>query len=333
MTPRQVEACLDLWAETAGGIATLVNLSENHTFRIEAPHGRFFLRVHRPGYQSAVAIESELAWLKALRAETTLPVPRPLVGRNGCVLQHLPVGEADHRHGVLFAAAPGQQPTPSDDLSALFEALGRYVAVAHRQVENFVRPQDFVRPRWDAAAILDPDGLWGDWRTAPRIEGGVATILERLDAALRADLAAYGDEPDRFGLIHADMRLANLLVDGDRVTLIDFDDCGFGWFMYDFAAALSFHEDDSRAADWRARWLAGYQVVRPLRPADRAILDCMVLLRRMALLAWIGSHRETELAQAHAEQFAGGTVALAERYLERRQTSAVSRLSPDASRL
>ncbi len=38
------------------------------------------------------------------------------------------------------------------------------------------------------------------------------------------------------------MRLANLLIDGDRVTLIDFDDCGFGWFMYDFAAAISFFE-------------------------------------------------------------------------------------------
>ena len=68
---------LDLWRETAGGRATLINLSENHTFRIDAPAGRTVLRVHRPGYHTAASIESELAWLEALRRDTDLPVVRP----------------------------------------------------------------------------------------------------------------------------------------------------------------------------------------------------------------------------------------------------------------
>ena len=57
------------------------------------------------------------------------------------------------------------------------------------------------------------------------------------------------------------MRLANLLVDGDRVTLIDFDDCGFGWFVYDFAAAISFYEDRPNVAALRESWIAGYTKV------------------------------------------------------------------------
>jgi Ser/Thr protein kinase RdoA (MazF antagonist) len=316
MTPAGVEPCLGLWAETTGGRATLVNHSENHTFRVDAAAGRFFLRVHRPGYQSAAAIASELAWLTALRAETGLPVPRPLAGRDGEIIQRLSTAGAAPRHAVLFAAEPGREPTPADDLSGLFETLGRYAATAHRHAEKFRPPAGFVRPRWDAT-ILDANELWGDWRKAPHVDGSVAAILTRLDGALRADLAAYGTAPGRFGLIHADMRLANLLVDADRVTLIDFDDCGFGWFMYDFAAAISFYEDDPRAAHWRTRWLAGYRTVRPLDPVDLAILDAMVLLRRMALLAWIGSHHETPLAQAHADAFAAGTAALAETYLDR----------------
>jgi Ser/Thr protein kinase RdoA (MazF antagonist) len=315
MRPSEVDSWLDYWAETAGGRATLVNHSENHTFRIAAPGGRYFLRVHRPGYQSATAIESELAWLTALRRETDLPVPRPLPGRDGRLLQQLAAGEGAPRHAVLFAAEPGREPTPADDLAALFETLGRYAATAHRQAESFRPPAGFIRQRWDAGAILDAGGLWGDWRIAPHVEGRVAAVLAGLDAALRAELAAYGDAADRFGLIHADMRLANLLVDGDRVTLIDFDDCGFGWFMYDFAAAVSFHEDDPQAGEWRTRWLAGYEAVRPLAAADRVVLDAMVLLRRMALLAWIGSHHETELAQAHADDFAAGTARLAGKYL------------------
>jgi len=315
MTPSEVESWLACWAETAGGRAVLVNHSENHTFRVEGPEGCTFLRVHRPGYQSDAAIESELAWLTALHAETDLPVPRPLPGRDGRLLQRLAMGGAGPRHAVLFAAEPGREPTPADDLFGLFETLGRYAAAAHRHAKSFRPPAGFVRPRWDAGAILDPEGLWGDWRVAPGVAGGIARVLGELDRALRSALTAYGTGPDRFGLIHADMRLANLLVEGGRVTLIDFDDCGFGWFMYDFAAAVSFHEDDSRAAEWRARWLAGYEAVRPLTPPDRAMLDAMVLLRRMALLAWIGSHHETALARAHAADFAARTATLAGRYL------------------
>ena len=51
-------------------------------------------------------------------------------------------------------------------------------------------------------------------------------MLGRLAAALRARLAAFGTGPARYGLIHADIRLANLLVDDGRVSVIDFDDCG-----------------------------------------------------------------------------------------------------------
>jgi Ser/Thr protein kinase RdoA (MazF antagonist) len=324
MAPSEVESWLDRWAETAGGRAALVNLSENHTFRVDGPGGRFFLRLHRPGYQSAAAIESELAWLAALRAETELPVPRPLPGRDGRLLQRLASGGIP-RHAVLFAAEPGREPTPADDLAAVFETLGRYAATAHRHAEAFRPPPGFVRPRWEAGAILDADGLWGDWRKAPHVEGTVGAALADLDGTLRAELAGYGEAPNRFGLIHADMRLANLLVEGRRVTLIDFDDCGFGWFMYDFAAAISFHEADARAGEWRARWLAGYEAVRPLALADRAVLDAMVLLRRMALLAWIGSHHETRLARVHADGFAAATARMAEAYL-RRAGSGESRL-------
>ena len=108
------------------------------------------------------------------------------------------------------------------------------------------------------------------------------------------------------------MRLANLLVDGDRVTLIDFDDCGFGWFMYDLAASLSFIETSPQLASLKAGWIAGYEAVRPLSSDDLRIVDAMILLRRMALLAWIGSHAETGLARQHAGRFAVDTAALAE---------------------
>ena len=47
-------------------------------------------------------------------------------------------------------------------------------------------------------------------------------------------------------MIHGDLRLANLLVDGETTKVIDFDDCGFGWLMYDCATTVSFFEHNRR---------------------------------------------------------------------------------------
>src|SRR5262249_34337093 len=85
-----------------------------------------------------------------------------------------------------------------------------------------------------------------------------------------AALGSYGRGDDRFGLIHADVRLANLLVDGDDIQVIDFDDCGFGWFMFDLATAVSFMEHDPRVPELCDAWVRGYRRVLPLPAADEA---------------------------------------------------------------
>ena len=100
------------------------------------------------------------------------------------------------------------------------------------------------------------------------------------------------------------------------MRVIDFDDCGFTWFMYDFATTVSFMEDHPRVPELRDAWLEGYRSVAPLDPADEAELDTFVMLRRLLLVAWIGSHHTfaTEAAELGAG-FTAGTCALAERYL------------------
>ncbi len=302
------------WPQAKGGEVALINLSENHTFRVEAPGGlRFALRLHRARYQSRTAIGSELAWLEAITDQTDIPVPRPIPGADGEIVQEV----APDRFAALFAFERGEVPSEEGDLTALFTTLGRYAATLHKHVSEWTQPEKFVRPIWDAAGILDSDGPWGNWRKAPHAEGETAEVLEALDGRLREDLRAYGTDIDKFGLVHADMRLANLLVDAGEVLLLDFDDSGYGWFLYDLAASLSFIETSPQVPALIRAWLTGYLEVRALKPEDIRMIDAMILLRRMALLAWIGSHGETALAQRHAERFALDTAAMARKYLSR----------------
>lgn len=296
----------------------LLNISENATYAVDDPvAGRSVLRVHRPGYHSRAAIESELAWIDALRADGVVATPAVLPARDArrVVVGRHPDGE--ERYVVRFAWVEGVEPHGArlvDD----FTELGAVTARLHAHARSWVRPAEFTRFRWDVDTCLGPRGHWGRWQDGLAVGPAEREILGRLAATVQARLAAFGDGPDRFGLVHADMRLANLLVDPagtGGVNVIDFDDCGFGWFMYDLGASLSFIEHDPAVPDLIDAWVTGYQQVAPLSPAEIAELPTFVMLRRLLLVAWIGSHSDTDLARAMGEEYTATSCDLAEAYL------------------
>ena len=316
---RLAEASLSLWDLPDGATLRLINVSENVTYRVEAAGGyRAILRVHRKDYHTRRAIECELAWLKALDEERVLSTHRCYPGRNGDVIQSATIdGLAGARFLVLFSYLDGAPPDETGDMAAGFTELGAIAARCHEHVLGWQKPDNFERLVWDADAVFGSSPTWGNWRDGPQVDEAVRAVLERVEQVVRARLHAFGKAPERYNLIHADMRFANLLVDAKGTRLIDFDDCGFGWFLYDFAAAISFIEDDPRVPELKAAWLRGYRTVRRLSEADEAEMDTFIMLRRMALLAWIGSHSEAPEPQALAPGFAATTARLGEAYLRK----------------
>ena len=301
---------------------TLLNISENATYRVDDPtRGRVtVLRVNRPGYHSRQAIESELAWVRALREDDVVRTAHVVHTDDDerVVVAGHPDGET--RHAVMFEWVPGDEP-PSDRLVDDFAELGAITARLHRHARTWPRPAGFTRFRWDYDTSIGDHGHWGRWQDGLGMGPAELTQLGRLAATLRERLALFGTGEDRFGLIHADMRLANLLVDGPDVAVIDFDDCGFGWYMYDLGSSLSFIEHDPRVPEMIDSWVRGYRTKMPLSAAEEAELPTFVLLRRLLLVAWIGSHADTDLAQEMGEEFTRVSCALAEDYLTRFATT------------
>jgi Ser/Thr protein kinase RdoA (MazF antagonist) len=99
------------------------------------------------------------------------------------------------------------------------------------------------------------------------------------------------------------------------VHVIDFDDCGFGWFLYDLGSSLSFVEHDPRVPELVDAWVTGYRRVAPLSVAEIAELPTFVMLRRLLLVAWIGSHSDTDLARSMGAEYTAASCDLAEAYL------------------
>ena len=306
-----ITSILDLWGLDPNARVSLINVSENLTYRIDrSSEPPLILRAHRIGYHSAKAIKSELAWAAALQEDGVIETPSAIPGLNGDILQ-----EQNRQHFVLFEFIQGAMPNETDDLVGKFQSLGKIAAATHVHSLGWTRPQGFTRLTWDLDAILGPKPIWGRWQDAPNVTDDLAALIGKTADRITSQLLDYGMERSRFGLIHADMRLANLLVDGEDIRLIDFDDCGFGWYMYDFAAAVSFVETDPALSDWKAAWFKGYETIRSLTKADHAIMDSLIMLRRLNLLGWIGSHMEATEPQELAPYFAQDTADLAEKYL------------------
>ena len=194
----------------------LLNVSENATFLVSDPGaGPSVLRVHRLGYHTEQEIASELAWMDALRAEAGVRTPRVLLAAGGQRVVTVPENGRQERHCVRFEFLPGTEPggEPGSRLTGRhFEELGEITARMHRHARRWARPEWFTRFHWDYAAAFGDRARWGRWQDGVGVGPSERPVLARLDDTLHARLSAFGQGPERYGLVHADTRLANLLV-------------------------------------------------------------------------------------------------------------------------
>lgn len=245
-----------LWG---GTITRLIKNRENVVFEMALPTGRAALRLHRVGYQSLPAIQSELWWVAALQAAgVAVPAPHAaLSGELAVTLPHGricsaiawvegdPLGEAD----VPFTASP-------EALTARFHRLGALLAQMHETTSALTLPSWFTRARWDLDGLAGDNPFWGRFWEHPSLTSAEVETFVAIRDYLRAQLAALPD-PD-IGPIHADVLRENVLLKDEQLTLIDFDDSGIGYRLYDLGTALSQNLEEPHYTAMRDALIAGY---------------------------------------------------------------------------
>jgi Ser/Thr protein kinase RdoA (MazF antagonist) len=294
----------------AAGPPRLVSDRENTVFEARLADGtRAALRLHRAGYRDAGAIEAELAWTGRLAA-AGFPCPAPLPCRNGHLLARAP----DGRHASLVTWIDGAplSDSPEDDLPALYRRLGALVAELHAAGDRFA-PVPAAFPRWDAEALLGEAPLWGRFWQNPALSRDEADLLHAARRAARDRLEA-AEAPD-IGLIHADLLADNVLDDGARLWIIDFDDCGLGHRAYDLATALVSHCGRPGYPELFAALVTGYASRRGSAARLTAELPLFVMLRAMASCGWIAGRAAPDDPRQRA--YAERALRLAERWMAR----------------
>ncbi len=277
----------------------LMKYRENAVFKVndKTSGKQYAIRVHRPEYQTEQTIQSELMWMDALRQEN-VRTPSAVKGIDGNPVQLVSVeGVPEARYCTLINWVQGA-PMSDDNPTETFEQLGTISASCHKQVKKWKLPKEFKRQKWDEEGMFGQNPLWGNFREVEAMEPEQLELLRQAKDHVIKRLKSYGKSPDRFGLIHGDLMAENVFIQEGQPSLIDFDDSGFGWFMYDLATLIALNIPDPEDARVAVKaWVKGYRTIEPLPDEVLDELPTFIMCRYLVGLGWMHSRKETPMAQ------------------------------------
>ena len=269
--------------------------SENVTFQVTDRAGgrRYVLRLHRPGYNSLEELESERIWVQALK-ETGIPVPESIETHLGGHFTRVDIAGADEQRYAGVTTWHDGEPlgdflqscTEGSERKQMFHRFGEIAATFHSQSARWQAPAGFVRRKLGVENLLGETPFWGRFWEHPQLEESERALLLRVRDNLRCALVDYGEQPDRFSMIHADFTPDNIIYDGSHLAVIDFDDCAYGWHMYDIASLLTECTLYPDFGELKEAVFEGYRLHRNLAQQDVSLLSDFLLVRGMAVIGW-----------------------------------------------
>ena len=311
----QVVGCLDKWALSVADIS-LASQSENIVYRLTTTQGaKYALRVHRPGYHTFAELVSEHEWTNAL-IDTGFPLPNAIPTIDGEL--YVPVNVDG---GVRFVGlvewldgnslqALTEENENLELLYASLEQAGELMAKLHNHSRQWQPSESFSRHKFDIDGFFGGAPFWGRYWDSSFVDKAQQQLLLKSQKQLIQTLGRLGNTPEVFGMIHADLHHGNLFLSTDKQSknkmyLIDFDDAGFGWYLYDIAVALHEYQGREDFSKLSAALLQGYEKVTILSSDHRALIPMFLHIRSLALIGWITARPElgyAELLKALVDQ-------------------------------
>jgi Ser/Thr protein kinase RdoA (MazF antagonist) len=312
----------------------LIKYRENAVFAVTTEAGEcFVLRIHRPRYRTHAHIRSEALWMEELShagvatpgfvrtpgGELLVSAEAPGVPEaRQCDLLHWVTGAP---LGSLEAGVAG-----SDDFVAdTYALIGSLAARVHDHGARWSPPPGFELPPWDCEALVGASPTLGRFWELPGLTPEQERVLQEARRTVRTRIDAFGTTPDRYGLLHGDLLPDNILVDEAGPKLIDFDDCGDGWYVFELATGLFPLLGTPGFEVARDAYLLGYRKVRDLPEEQLELLSTFLMARALSYAGWPAGRPEMDPDGRLAAYVAEATCDFARRYLADAPLGASSR--------
>lgn len=301
-------ASLEAWQLECTDIK-VIKYRENAVFKIVCADGnQYALRMHRSGYHSDAELRSELQWMSALQASgIEVPTVIPTVAGALFLCTALP-GSGEKVQMDLFEWIDGVQLGSAEsglgsnvgDIENTYRTIGNIAARLHNHAAGWKTPEGFTRHAWDREGLVGEQPFWGRFWELEVLTPDQRRLLVEARDIVRDELAAMSASPEHarnYGLIHADFVPDNLMVSDGKVRLLDFDDSGFGWHLFEIATALYFIRDDPNFAIARDALIAGYRQYRPLSDLTLEKLPVLMMARGFSYVGWVHQRKTDDVAR------------------------------------
>ncbi|MGI9288166.1 MAG: phosphotransferase enzyme family protein [Pseudomonadales bacterium] len=296
------QRALQQWGIENAGLE-LLKQRENAVFAVTTGVGnKYALRIHRADYHTDAELRSELQWMAALDAYG-VHTPAVVPALDGKLFERVSVPEVPESRQVDLLAWIDGKPMGSieagmqgelEELLANYRLIGELAAKLHNQTSNWDFPEGFTRHHWDADGLVGDKPFWGRFWENAALTAEQRALIVRARDVVREKLLEFGTGEDRYGLIHADFLPENLMVSDTDVKLIDFDDAGFGWHLFELATSLFVHLGEPHFDAVSEALFEGYRSQRALPDEHLKYLPYLIMARLFTYLGWLHTRETTD---------------------------------------
>lgn len=272
----------------------------NTVFKVTDHKGKAFqLRIHPKDFHTKEAIAEEIKWLNYLNKLKHIKVPEPVLSKLGSYIiegQHSLIPGT--RYCELFTWLPGRKRWHSIneqyayDLGCIMGQLresGKHVKIKFRK-------------------NLDIDSMIGthkaQYHNVERLSGLTMkeqSLIREARNEVYTRLTTYKkNHPEMIGLIHGDLQPNNILYHNNKLSLIDFDNCGIGLYPFELATSLRAFQQVAkgrRKKSYQAledALFQGYLKHGSLSKNDIAIIPECMLAVVLITIAWLERHKDNK---------------------------------------
>lgn len=277
-----LQAALQRYAILEENIKTLDGF-ESFIYEFGRPEGEFILRIGHSLRRSEELILAEVDWINYLAAGGA-GVAKAIPSTRGKLVEFIDDGQGGNFIATAFHKAAGGPPSGEMWNQDLFRAWGRLLGRIHTLTKDY-QPSN---PAWKREAWDSP----GNMSVESWLPPSESIVLEKFKA-LMDHFGALPKDRDGYGLIHQDAHAGNFFVDQNyQITLFDFDDCVYSWFIYDLAMVFFYglmgHEKDPAHIEFFvSNFLKGYREENHLDPGWLREIPFFLKLREIDLYAQI----------------------------------------------
>jgi Ser/Thr protein kinase RdoA (MazF antagonist) len=260
--------------------AVSINYEYNATLKIETTEGKLFaLRINTNSPRTPENLMAEIAFVRLLGADGRVRVPHPIQNLDGgffTSIFHQPSQRTFHC--VLYSWIEGEEleDEPTDDQ---VRAMGVAMATMHLVAPTFELPLGTSLPTFDDPLWWTEDFLLSEKSV---LDASAKDLVSRALMAIKEGVAKFYLNATPM-IIHADMHGGNVLWNQDHLSVIDFDDCGFGLPIQDLATALYYFDTPEQDSAFKE----GYKSVAPLPECSEREMKMFFLQRRIVLLNYL----------------------------------------------